>query len=163
MAKLKNAKREEFCQQYIIDKNATQAAIRAKYSERTAKSQGQRLLTFADVKQRIEELQNEQFKRIQVDADYVITTIVDTIERCRQSVTPVTYKNGEPVLTTTEDGDLAQAYQYDSSAVLRGAELLGKHLKMFTDKMEHGADAELSAMLREFFNMKPTTGLPSER
>lgn len=56
---LKNTQRENFCQEYAKDNNATQSAIRAKYSEKTAKSLGQRLLTFADVKGRLEYLQAE--------------------------------------------------------------------------------------------------------
>ena len=39
-------------------------------------------------------------------------------------------------MTETPDGDLAPAYRYDATNVLKGAEMLGKHLGMFTDKVE---------------------------
>jgi phage terminase small subunit len=50
----------------------------------------------------------------------------------------MTYKNGEPVLIEDENGLLVPGYTFDAGSVLRGAELLGRHLKMFTDKVEHG-------------------------
>ncbi len=54
-----NARKERFCLEYASSGNATKAAIAAGYSPKTARSQGQRLLTNADVKSRIEELQRE--------------------------------------------------------------------------------------------------------
>ena len=63
----------------------------------------------------------------------MLTTIRDTIERCKQAE-PVTYQNGDPMLIGTPDGEMARAYKFDASAVLKGAELLGRHLAMFTDK-----------------------------
>ncbi len=55
------------------------------------------------------------------------------MERCKQ-VEPVTYQNGDPVMIDTPDGDIAPAYKFEANAVLKGAELLGRHLAMFTDK-----------------------------
>lgn len=75
-------------------------------------------------------------KRVEVTADYVLNTIVETIERCRQSVRPKVNKAGEHELTETPDGE-GLAYVFDAGNALRGAELLGKHLKLFTDKIEH--------------------------
>ena len=49
-------KQELFIQEYIKTGNTTNSAIKAGYSKRTAKSTGQRLLTFVDIKKRIEEL-----------------------------------------------------------------------------------------------------------
>ena len=54
-----SAKRERFCQEYAKDCNGTKAAIRAGYSEKTAKSQACRLLTKGDVKARVDELLGE--------------------------------------------------------------------------------------------------------
>ena len=51
-----NARQKAFCEYYVASGNATDAAIKAGYSERTAKSIGQRLLTFVNIKKRIEEL-----------------------------------------------------------------------------------------------------------
>lgn len=56
MAALKNKRHEKFCHEYIKDMNAKQAAIRTGYSEKTAKMQGSRLMTYDDIKSRIAEL-----------------------------------------------------------------------------------------------------------
>lgn len=69
---LKNAKYERFCQEYIIDNNATQAAIRAKYSEKTAYSQGQRLLKNVEVAKRVAYLQSELSKVCGVTAKMLL-------------------------------------------------------------------------------------------
>ncbi|MDU3076853.1 MAG: terminase small subunit [Mixta calida] len=53
------AKQEKFCQEYLVDLNATQAAIRAGYSAKTARSVGCENLTKPDISARIAELQNE--------------------------------------------------------------------------------------------------------
>jgi phage terminase small subunit len=44
---------------------------------------------------------------------------------------------GKPVYVETPDGQVVPAFTFEPMAVLKGAELLGKHLKMFTDKVEH--------------------------
>lgn len=53
------AKQKRFCEEYVIDFNATQAAIRSEYSKRTAKSQGQRMLTKVDLLNYIETLKQK--------------------------------------------------------------------------------------------------------
>jgi phage terminase small subunit len=55
-----NPKQQRFVSEYLIDCNATQAAIRAGYSAKTAKSIGQRLLTFVDVQNAIKEAQEKR-------------------------------------------------------------------------------------------------------
>ena len=55
-------RQEKFCVEYLINLNATQAAIRAGYSEKTAYSIGQRLLKNVEIKSRIKELQDKVFE-----------------------------------------------------------------------------------------------------
>lgn len=60
-----NARQKAFCEYYVASGNATESAKKAGYSEKTAKSIGQRLLTFVDVQTYIEELnQNVKNNRI---------------------------------------------------------------------------------------------------
>lgn len=54
-----NQRKRAFCEAYLIGGNATQAAIAAGYSPKTARSQGQRLLTFADVKEYLDQRNQE--------------------------------------------------------------------------------------------------------
>lgn len=61
MAELKNKKHEKFCNEYIKDMNATQAAIRAGYSEKTAGVQASKLLKIVNIKTRVAELREAYF------------------------------------------------------------------------------------------------------
>jgi len=127
------AKQEMFCREYLVDLNASQACLRAGYSEKSHAIIGWQLLKKNIVTERIQSLKQERAKSTQITAEYVLTTIQATIERCKQS---------EPV--KDKDGNVTGEYKYDSAAVLKGAELLGKHLAMWTDKQQISADVTLS-------------------
>ena len=70
-------KRARFCEEYVIDCNATQAALRAGYSERSAYAQGSRLLKDDEVKERVEGLFAEAQKRMEVTVDSLTQFLLD--------------------------------------------------------------------------------------
>lgn len=72
-----NDKQRLFVAEYLKDLNATQAAIRAGYSERSAKSQGQRLLTNDDIAAAIAAAKEERMKDVKIDANYVLNRLVE--------------------------------------------------------------------------------------
>lgn len=118
-------RQRQFVLEYLVDLNATQAAIRAGYSEKTAEVQGPRLLGNVRVKAAIEEATEQREKRTQITQDYVLNGIRQLVERCIQA---------EPV--RDREGRETGEYRFDAFAALKGYELLGKHLKMFTEKSE---------------------------
>lgn len=65
-------RQEQFCNEYLIDLNATQAAIRAGYKEKTAYSAGQRLLKHVEIQKRIQQLKNERSERTEISQDRVL-------------------------------------------------------------------------------------------
>ena len=67
-----NPKQKMFAREYIIDMNATQAAIRAGYSEKTAYSQGQRLLKNVEVQAEIQKCMQKRAERTDITADDVL-------------------------------------------------------------------------------------------
>ena len=69
------AKQERFCQEYILDLNATQAALRAGYSDTTAKSQGSRLLTKCNVQERVSALKTVVLDSALTDAKWLLTRL----------------------------------------------------------------------------------------
>ena len=71
MAKLTD-KQEMFCREYIVDLNATQAAIRAKYSEKTAGAIGLENLGKPLIQARLSELMSSRAKKVDVNAQYVL-------------------------------------------------------------------------------------------
>jgi phage terminase small subunit len=100
-------KQECFVAEYLVDLNATQAAIRAGYSKKTANEQGSRLLANVKVAAEVARAQAERTARTNVTQDYVLGSIVSTMERCKQDDT------------------------FNAAGVFKGAELLGKHLGIF--------------------------------
>ena len=71
VAKL-TAKQKRFCDEYLIDLNATQAAIRAGYSEKTATAQAARLLTNVNVQIYIQERKQDRVERTEITQDMVL-------------------------------------------------------------------------------------------
>jgi len=79
------AKQEQFCKEYLIDKNATQAAIRAGYSEHTARAIGAENLTKPIISEKIEAEIKKQEKRTEITADYVIKSLKFVADKCLQN------------------------------------------------------------------------------
>lgn len=70
-------KQEMFCREYLIDLNATQAAIRAGYSVKTANRIAAQLLSKLDIQNRIAELKAKRNEVVGIDADYVLRRLVE--------------------------------------------------------------------------------------
>lgn len=118
-------KQRLFCHEYLKDLNGTQAAIRAGYSEESARQIATENLSKPSIEIFLQQLMAERVKRVEIDADYVLLGIKELTERCIQAV-PVTEK----------DGTVSGEYKFEANAALKGYELLGKHLKLFTDKVD---------------------------
>lgn len=118
-------KQERFCQEYMIDSNATQAAIRAGYSAKTAQEQGSQHLSKLIIQTRIKELQDKLSSKLQITAEKVLRDIEAVRVRCMQ---------GEPVLD--REGNPTGEWKFEAHAALKASELQGKHIKLFNDKSE---------------------------
>ncbi|MCP5116926.1 MAG: terminase small subunit [bacterium] len=119
MAKELNAKQQRFVEEYLIDLNATQAAIRAGYSEKTAHSIGHENLNKPEIAAAIDLVMVERSERVGISQDYVLNGLVLNHRRAMQLERQ---NGGQP--------------KYDGAVANRSLELLGKHLGMFTDKLE---------------------------
>lgn len=124
-------RQKEFVRQYLVDLNATKAAIRAGYSERTASRIGPQLLGKTWVREAIEKAQAKRAQRVEVTQDYVLSNLVEVVERTMQRA-PVLDRKGEQV--TDEEG--RAVWTFDAKNANRALELLGKHLGIFTDKVK---------------------------
>ena len=121
------AKQKRFCEEYLVDCNATQAAIRTGYSEKTARAIGQRLLTNVDIKkyidQQLQKLKNEKI----ADAQEVLEYLTAVMRGEQKEQVPLLVGEG-----------CQELVQKDVSAKdrLKAAELIGKRYALFTEKVE---------------------------
>jgi len=138
------AKQQRFVEEYLLDLNATQAAIRAGYSPKTANRTGPENLSKPVIAAAIACAQANRSARTEITQDYVLSSIFSTMERCKQSEA-VLDRSGQAVLVETPSGDIVPAYTFNAMGVFKGAELLGKHLGMFSDKDAGLAGAEAVA------------------
>lgn len=74
-------------------------------------------------------------ERADITVEYILNNTQEVVERCMQ-IRPVMDRTGKQVVVEDRDGELCNAYTFDAANSLRGLELLGKHKKMWTDKVE---------------------------
>lgn len=96
-------RQEQFCNEYLIDLNATQAAIRAGYKEKTAYSAGQRLLKHVEIQKRIQQLKNERSERTEISQDRVLKELAaiafaDATDFVQVTEKPLYNSDGEKML-----------------------------------------------------------------
>lgn len=136
------AKQQRFVEEYLVDLNATQAAIRAGYSAKNADKIASQLLGKSRVADAIAAAKSERSARVAVSADYVLNNLVEIVERSMQRA-PVFDMKGNHV--TDEEG--RHVWRFDGKTANRALELLGKHLGMFTDKIEADVKQDVKVVL----------------
>lgn len=146
----KLTKRQQlFIDEYLIDLNATQAAIRAGYSAKTADQQGSRMLANVKVQQAVAEAMAVRSKRTGVNQDRVVlelaklafvkmTDLVDSYGRIRDDATDDDLACIESVKYKSSESDTWSSVEREVkiSSKLKALELLGKHLGMWNDKLD---------------------------
>ena len=169
MAKL-TAKQQRFCDEKLIDLNATQAAIRAGYSPKGMNKRVSRMMANEGIQAYIKERQKELEERTEITQDSVLHELAliafakasdyarvvekDAMVEVDGNMVPVLdedgnqvkYRTVEPILTDelTEDQKKAIAvikkgrdgFEIKPYSKIQALELLGKHLGMFTEKVE---------------------------
>jgi phage terminase small subunit len=149
-------KQSTFIEEYLVDLNATQAAVRAGYSKRTAKVMGCENLSKPNIQNAIHAAMNERSKRTGITVDRVLEEIAkigfadireiftagdnfrsiadlpDDIAAAVQSIEVVVRPPGLAGDDGFKEGELV--YKIRLSDKLKGLELLGKHLGMFNSK-----------------------------
>lgn len=129
------AKQQMFVKEYLVDLNATQAAVRAGYSAKTAGQIGDEILKKPEIAAAVQAGMDARSQRTEITADYVLSGIQEIAERCLQRV-PVMEGRGEDRRQATDE-DGRHVWTFDAAGANKAFENLGKHLKLFTDKLEH--------------------------
>ncbi len=156
-----SVQKELFCNEYIIDFNATQAAIRAGYSKKTANQQGPKLLVSVGIKEKISQLINDKLgtekdelrlkilKELNTIAFANVTNDVNVVSKTIDS--PLTGKPTDIQIVEIQDTEkskqsaaIAEIKQNEKGVItikyhdkVKSLELLGKFGAMWTDKVEH--------------------------
>ena len=136
-------KQELFCHEYLVDLNATQAYIRVfdNVTYDTARTNSSRLLSNANISARVAELMKERVERLNINQDWVILSLLDI--RQKASVAEPVLKWNHETKTMEETGE----YVFDSNGANKATELIGKHMGMFKDKVEHSGKIEGQTIL----------------
>ncbi len=145
-----------FVDEYLIDLNATQAAIRAGYSPKTAREQASRLLSKANISAAVARAMAERSKRTGITQDRVLdelakiafvkmTDVVDADGKIREDATAEDRACIESIKykCTATDMGTSEEREVKVSPKLRALELLGRHLGMFESKTSE-AQLEIS-------------------
>lgn len=160
-------KQEMFCREYLIDLNATQAAIRAGYSVKTANRIAAQNLSKLDIQNRIAELKAKRNEDVGVDADYVLRRLVeidqmDVLDILNDdgSLRPISSwpKAWRISLTGLDISTTIQNFDEETAETIlkkvkwpdkvKNLELLGKHIKVqaFKEQVEQKVTATHSIM-----------------
>lgn len=166
-------KQEAFVREYLLDLNATQAAIRAGYSAKTAYSMGQRLLKNVEVSAALVAAKQERAQKTQIDADWLLTRLAeestaDVAELYNDDGTlkpvkewPLIWRQGLVAGLDVEEirvegivvGSIRKIKLSDR---IKRLELIGRHIDVgaFKDKVEHSGKVEVEALTDEALEAK---------
>ncbi len=124
---LVNAKQKRFCDEYLVDCNATQAAIRAGYSARTANEQAARLLANVSIKAYIDEKMERLHNERTADAQEVLEYLTAVMRGQQTEQTLISIGDGVQKIGNIEVGARDR---------LKAAELIGKRFGLFKEGLE---------------------------
>lgn len=127
MATRMTAKQKRFCDEYLIDLNATQAAIRAGYSKKNANNIASENLAKPNIKKYIDERMAEKEDSLIAKQDEVLKYLTSVMRG--ESKSSVLAMAGDGVQEVIEKPP-------DEKERTKAAELLGKRYRLFTDKVE---------------------------
>lgn len=159
-----NERQKLFVAEYLIDLNATQAALRAKYSEKTAAFIGAENLKKPQIQEAIKKAMGEREKRTEVTQDRVLRELAasaffDIADYAEVTENGVTLKQTQAIpkekraaIVGIKEGQ--SGIEVKMADKLKALELIGKHLGMFTDKLEMkaeitGADVSLVEKVKQ--------------
>ena len=132
-------KQQLFCDEYLIDLNATQAAIRAGYSKKYANTNASKLLQITTIKEYIEARMAEKKAKLIADQDEVLKYLTSVMRGESKSSVVVVENVGDYCSEARE-----MQKSPDEKERLKAAEMLGKRYGLYTEKVEQQVDMDLN-------------------
>jgi phage terminase small subunit len=125
-------KQRMFVSEYLIDLNATQAAVRAGYCA----TFGCQLSAKPHISRAIEEALKERSKKAGIDAQWVLDNLVEVSQRCMQKSPVMEFDPASRQIVQATDDEGRAIWSFDSKGANQALQLIGKHLGMFVDRRE---------------------------
>ena len=126
-------KQARFVLEYLVDLNATQAAIRAGYPAGTARQVGSQNLSKLNIMQAIAEHMTARAAELKLTQAYVIEGLMEVVQRCMQRAPVLVRRGSEMVQKTDEEGE--GVWKFDAMGANAAFKLLGQHLALFTKNL----------------------------
>ncbi len=167
-------KEKMFGKEYLVDLNGTQAAIRAGYSKKTAREQASRLLTKVNIQEYTKTLMEKRSERIEITADKVLqevaklafsnmgdyvkfnedgTVSIDLSKVSREQAAAIQEITVEQFMDRSKDkeGERVRRVKFKLADKKPTLELLGKHLKLFTEVFEDSRVTTLADAIKQAY------------
>ena len=129
-------KQKLFCKNYLKEYNATKSAISAGYSKKTAYSIGNELLKKPEIAEYLQKQTEKRAEKVDLSVEMILSDLIELKNRCMQK-TEVLDREGNPT------GE----WKFDATAANKSLELLGKHLAMWTEKIEAKVEVNTFAQI----------------
>jgi phage terminase small subunit len=124
---------EQYCQEYMLDLNQTQAAIRAGYSEASARSAASRLMTNVNITTRIAELKAARVERVQITSDWVLRRLVAISDKCMEPEPIMVFSPADKCMVQKQNESGEPLFEFNAAGANKATELIGKHLGFFEE------------------------------
>lgn len=156
-----NEKQKAFCNEYIIDLNGTQAAIRAGYSKKTAGSQANAFLKKPEIQQYLQELMAGIAKRNRISQDEIMRDLIEIKNRCLQNVPVMKYNKETKEYEQEGAGCGEPIYKFDGQSAIKALDalckIIGAYEKDNQQKANAGTDVNIIINKADFEEVRNDT------
>ncbi|MEI7673205.1 MAG: terminase small subunit [Deltaproteobacteria bacterium] len=145
---------ELFVRQYVLDLNATKAALRAGYAKKYARQQGSYLLSKIDIQAAIKARLERRYEKVDIKTDDVLRLMrkfaftdlsgVFEVRGGRCYITDTAHLSEDQMACISEIKQTAEGIQVKLISREKMVELLGRHMGMFMDKLEHSGGLKVT-------------------
>lgn len=141
-------RQQRFVDEYLIDLNATQSAIRAGYSKNSARPIGHENLSKPGIAAAVTNAKRERSDATKIDAEWVLKQAVEVHRRCMSEIRLVRNpKTGKQLY----DADGNSLFKFNAAAANRALEIIGKHTEIgcFKERIEHSSGLSVIERLQQ--------------
>ena len=128
-------KQKRFIDEYVIDFNATQAAIRAGYSKRTANEQGSQNLAKVSIQAELQKKCKKIEEKSDLSQQWVLDRLEEITDRCLQRIPVMYFDKEKKEYVQEKDADGEGVWTFQPTGANKAVENIGRHLGMFNDKL----------------------------